>query len=82
MYDKSISAEDLFHPEYATKDDMIQLADNINEYLDVLEEVMVIPEELIKDEELIKAALKRSRKLVRKLRNGDKSVFKDLDDET
>ena len=59
---------------------MKQLAEHINEYLDVLEEVMVIPEELIKDEELIKAALKRSRKLVRKLREGDKSVFKDMDD--
>jgi len=72
--------KDYFDPENITKDDMKQLAEHINEYLDVLEEVMVIPEELIKDEELIKAALKRSRKLVRKLREGDKSVFKDMDD--
>ena len=80
MYNAGYDATDRFDPENITNRDMEQLADNIEEYLDVLEEVMVIPEELIKDEELIKAALKRSRKLVRKLRDGDRSVFKDVDD--
>ena len=42
---------------------------------------MIIPEEII-DEcgDDVEEGIKRSKKLIKKLRNGDKSVFKDSDE--
>ena len=69
-----------FDPDNVTKEDMKKLAKHIEEYVDQLESIMIIPDE-IADEygPQIKEGIKRSRKLINKLRKGDKSVFKDND---
>lgn len=72
---------DEFDPNDIRKEDMNYLADNIEEYVTQLEDVMIIPDEII-DEcgDQIKEGIKRTKKLIEKLRKGDKSVFKDADD--
>ena len=63
------------------KSDMNRLADAIEEYLLELESVMIIPDNIIDDRgENIEKAIKRTRKLIKKLRKGDTSVFKDEDE--
>lgn len=60
---------------------MKRLAEAIKAYVDELENVMVIPDDLVdKYEDEIKEGIKRTRKLIKKLENGDKSVFKDEDE--
>ena len=72
---------DKFDPDDIRKEDMNHLADNIEEYITQLEEVMIIPDEMLDEcEDQIKEGIKRSKKLVQKLRRGDRSVFKDSDD--
>lgn len=72
---------DTFDPNDIRKEDMKQLADNIDEYITQLEEVMIIPDEIMDEcEDQIKEGLKRTKKLIEKLRKGDKSVFKDEDE--
>ena len=72
---------DVFDPDNITKEDMNRLADSIEDYLNLLEEIMVIPKEIIDEcEDDINEGIKRSRKLIKKLRKGDKSVFKDSDE--
>lgn len=72
---------DTFDPDNVDSKDMSDLADNIELYLDFLEEVMVIPPDVEKEYgEKIRDGIKRSRKLVKKLRKGDRSVFKSADD--
>ena len=71
----------IFDPSNISKDDMKKVADSIDEYLDQFESVMVIPDDIMdecKDE--INTAIKTLHQLVKKLRKGDKSVFKDMDD--
>jgi hypothetical protein len=61
--------------------DMNRLADDIEEYMIVLNKVMIIPEDMRKEcEPLIKEGKKRTEKLIKKLRKGDKSIFKDEDE--
>lgn len=63
------------------KSDMNKLADAIEEYLEVLLEVMIIPDEILETHgDKINEGIKRSKKLVKRLRKGDKSVFKDEDE--
>lgn len=70
-----------FDPHNIKQSEMNKLADAIEEYLDVLEKVIIIPEEMKKDcEEKIKEGIKRTEKLIKKLRKGDTSVFKDEDE--
>ncbi len=70
-----------FNPNNITKDDMKRLAEAIKAYVDELENVMVIPDDLVdKYEDEIKEGIKRTRKLIKKLEHGDKSVFKDEDE--
>jgi len=70
-----------FDPENISKSDMNKLADHIEEYMDTLREVMIIPQEMMDDHgKRINKALEVSEKLVRKLRKGDSSVFKDMED--
>jgi hypothetical protein len=57
--------------------DMKLLANIIDEYIMVLEEVMIIPEEIIRDKEEKDEAMKLVKKIIKKLRAGDKSVFND-----
>ena len=70
-----------FDPRNIKQSDMNKLADAIEEYLLVLEKVIIIPEDVKKDcEENIKEGIKRTEKLIKKLRKGDTSVFKDEDE--
>jgi hypothetical protein len=70
-----------FDPDNISKEDMRKLAEHIEEYVDTLEEVMIIPEELQKEYgDRIHDGLKVTRKLIEKLRKGDRSVFKDKED--
>lgn len=74
-------SRETFDPHDIRRSDMNKLADAIEEYLDSLMEIMVIPDEIKKDcEEQIDEGVKRTRKLVKKLRKGDISVFKDEDE--
>ena len=69
-----------FDPENVSEKDMEKLADHIEEYVNELEGIMIIPDELIIEYgEQIKNGIKRARKFINKLRKGDKSVFKDSD---
>lgn len=77
MYDK-----DGFDPNNVDKKEMIKLADHIEEYLDLFKEVMIIPDEIYREHgDKIKESIKRTEQLIKKLRKGDRSVFKDLDDD-
>ena len=70
-----------FDPDNITKFDMNKIADHIEKYIDMLEEVMIIPKDMLDDnEKKINKAIKVSKKLISKLRKGDTSVFKDIDD--
>lgn len=74
-------SKERFDPHDIRQSDMNKLAEAIEEYLQVLNEVMVIPDEIKEDcEEQIKEGKKRTEKLIRKLRKGDISVFKDEDE--
>jgi flagellar biosynthesis/type III secretory pathway chaperone len=70
-----------FDPDNIKKSDMNRLADVIEEYIDALQSVMIIPDELLDSaEDNIHESIKRTQKLIKKLRKGDKSVFKDPDE--
>jgi len=70
--------KETFDPSDISKDDMNKLADAIEEYKDSLMSVMVIPEEIVKEcEDKLKEGLRRTDRLIKKLRKGDRSVFKD-----
>lgn len=70
-----------FDPDDIRKEDMKQLADAIEEYRDSLMSVMVIPDDILEDcKDKFKEALRRTDKLIKKLRKGDKSIFKDADE--
>lgn len=74
-------SSDDFDPDNIRKGDMNRLAGAIEDYIDELENVMIIPDEILdSSEDKIREAIKRARKLIKKLRNGDKSVFKDSDE--
>ena len=71
----------IFDPDNITNKDMSLLADAIDEFITLLTEVMIFPKDMKKSErEMLEEAIKRSKKLIKKLRNGDKGVFKDSDD--
>lgn len=69
-----------FDPSSATHKDMALIATHIEEYLMVLEEVMIIPEDLINDKNSFEEAIRTVRRLIKKLKKGDKSVFADYDE--
>lgn len=70
--------KETFDPSDISKDDMNKLADAIEEYKDSLMSVMVIPEEIVQEcEDKLKEGLRRTDRLIKKLRKGDRSVFKD-----
>lgn len=62
-----------------TEQDMHELGNAIDDYLELFEEIMIIPEELKKNKKEINEALELSKKLVKKLKKGDRSVFKYCD---
>lgn len=70
-----------FDPENVSKEDMKNLANHIEEYVDELESLMIIPDEIMDEYgDQIKEGIKRTRKLIAKLKKGDRSVFKDTDE--
>lgn len=72
---------DEFDPNDIRREDMEFLAEHIQEYLELLEEVMIIPDEIMDEHgDDIKEGIKRTKKLIEKLKKGDKSVFKDEED--
>jgi len=72
---------DSFDPDHITQESMNKLAEHIEEYLDTLESVMIIPNEImIEHGKQIKEAIERCRLLIKKLRKGDTSIFKDEDE--
>lgn len=64
-------------PEDISRKDMDAIADAIEDYLEVFTDVMIIPKEIDKGE--VNDALHMCRKLVKKLRKGDKTVFKGIE---
>ena len=74
---------DTFDPNNVSKEDMKALAKHIESYLEELESTMIIPEEVVseKDAKQFKVAIELTRKLIKKLKKGDRSVFKDIDDD-
>lgn len=73
---------DIFDISNATKEDMKLLADGIEGYLDLLEDIIVIPKELADAHgKRIRAGITELREdLIKKLRKGKRSVFNDEDD--
>jgi hypothetical protein len=71
-----------FDPNNITKEDMKLLAKHIESYVYELENTMIIPEEVISDKEAkqFKEAIEMTKKFIKKLKKGDQSVFKDIDD--
>lgn len=68
-------------PENIRQSDMDRLADAIETYLHELESVMIIPEDLLEDHgDEMKRSISLTKKLIKKLRKGDRSVFKDPED--
>lgn len=72
---------DSFDPDNLSKEKLKFLAKHLEAYLELLEENMIIPDEIIDDQgPVIKEGIKRTKKLIEKLRKGDTSVFKDAED--
>ena len=68
-------------PENIRQSDMDRLADAIETYLHELESVMIIPEDLLEDHgDEMKRSISLTKKLIKKLRKGNRSVFKDPED--
>ena len=70
-----------FDPESVSKEDMKKLAEHIEEYIEQLKSVMIIPDDVAAEhgDEIVEG-LKRTKKLISKLKKGDRSVFKDATD--
>ena len=70
-------------PENISREDMRALARIISDYLDALDDVIVIPEEIQREYgDRIERSRKDCRKLIKKLNAGDTSVFNDEWDST
>ena len=70
-----------FNPNNIKQSDMNALADGIENYIELLEEIMIIPHDINKAiGKDINDALKVAKDLIKKLRKGDQSVFKDIDE--
>lgn len=71
-----------FDISHIDKEDMKKLAEGIEEYFDLLEEIIVIPKELQeKHDKTIRSGISFIREdLIKKLKKGKRSVFKDEDE--
>lgn len=73
--------KDVFDPDDIRIEDMKLMAEHLAAYLGLLQEVMIIPDEIMDEHgKTINEGIKRTQKLINKLRKGDTSVFKDIDD--
>ncbi len=67
---------DTFDPDNLDDESMKILAEHIEEYLKFLESIMIIPEEIQeKYGDRIQVSKKRVKKLIKRLKKGDTSVF-------
>lgn len=72
---------DVFDPDDIRIEDMKLMAEHLASYLELLQEVMIIPDEIMDEYgKRINEGIKRTQKLINKLRKGDTSVFKDIDE--
>lgn len=70
--------KELFDPSDITQDEMDFIADHIENFINNLEEIMIIPDDIKRDcEDEIEEGIERSKKLIKKLRKGKRSVFND-----
>ena len=71
-----------FDPDDISKDAMLRFGKNINDYLNLLMEVMIIPEEVRKESgKRIKESIENTKKLIKKLKKGEsEDIFKDPED--
>ena len=77
----NLSAFELFDPNNCDQRHMNELAEILEEWLNVVEPSMIIPDDIVDDiGESVKEGKRRIRKLISKLRKGDKSVFVDDDE--
>lgn len=60
--------------------DMKRLAESLEEFLTLRDEILIIPKELQASKNDLEEARKVVEKLIKKLKNGDRSVFKDPED--
>lgn len=68
-------------PDNIRQSDMDRLADAIETYLHEFESVIILPQDLLEDHgDAMKRAIEMTKKLIKKLRKGDRSVFKDSED--
>lgn len=73
--------KETFDPYNIKQEDMDRLANAFERYLDELERVMVIPDDIMKEHgKEIEVSIKEMKGLIKKLRKGDTSVFKDPDE--
>lgn len=71
-----------FDPSNIKQSDMNLLADSLENYVNNLQSVMIIPDKISKkDQDKIKNGLMITKKLIKKLRKGDTSVFREIDNE-
>ena len=70
----------IYNPEDFTDMQMEKFADSIEGYLHVLSNIMILPEDLSKNENKeLTHPMEQARKLIKKLRKHDRSVFRDED---
>ena len=70
-----------FDPKDISRRDMASIAVNIESYIELLEEIMIFPKDLEGDREEFNDALKTAKSLIKKLSEGDRSVFKELEED-
>lgn len=64
-----------------SKEELEDFADSLELYLDELENIMIIPKNMMdKEGDKIKHNIELARKLVKKIRKGDMDIFKDPDE--
>jgi hypothetical protein len=74
-------AKKIYDPKDFSYTKMDKLADSIEAYIHILSNIMILPEDMSKREEKeLMYSIEKSKKLIKKLRKHDRSVFRDDDD--
>ena len=74
------NSDEIYNGTAISESDMKILAEHIENYLDVFQDIFIIPDSLKQSEKTLDEAMKVTTKLIHKLRNSDRSVFKPDDD--
>ena len=64
-------------PDEISKKDMRRFGDQLEAWLNFSKKYVIIPDELQHEKYKIDIAVKKVKKLIKKLRKGDKSIFRD-----